>query len=75
MVSTRNTIEIAELLDDGFSLEDASQLLIYPLFPNDGNDSERVFVKQLIQKFVQAESKKQLFDITELDDELDVNID
>ena len=75
MVSTRNTIEIAELLDDGFSLEDASQLLIYPLFPNDGNDSERVFIKQLIQKFVQAESKKQLFDITELDDELDVNID
>ena len=75
MVSTRNTIEIAELLDDGFSLEDASQLLIYPLFPNDGNDSERVFVKQLIQKFVQAENKKQLFDITELDDELDVNVD
>ena len=75
MVSTRNTIEIAELLVDGFSLEDAAQLLIYPLFPNDGNDSERVFVKQLIQKFVQAESKKQLFDITELDDELDVNID
>ena len=68
MVSTRNTIEIAELLDDGFSLEDASQLLIYPLFPNDGNDSERVFVKQLVQKFVQAESKKQLFDLTDLED-------
>ena len=68
MVSTRNTIEIAELLDDGFSLEDASQLLIYPLFPNDGNDSERVFIKQLIQKFVQAESKKELFDITDLED-------
>ena len=74
MVSTRNTIEIAELLDDGFNLEDASQLLIYPLFPNDGNDSERVFVKQLVQKYVQAESKKQLFDVTELDDELDVNV-
>ena len=68
MVSTRNTIEIAELLDDGFSLEDASQLLIYPLFPNDGNDSERVFVKQLIQKFVQAKSKKELFDLTDLED-------
>ena len=49
--------------------------MIYPLYPNDGNDSERVFVKQLIQKFVQAENKKQLFDITELDDELNVNID
>ena len=66
MVSTRNTIEIAELLDDGFSLEDASQLLIYPLFPNDGNDSERVFVKQLIQKFVGETSDKDLFDINEL---------
>ena len=68
MVSTRNTIEIAELLDDGFSLEDASQLLIYPLFPNDGNDSERVFVKQLIQKYVGGKSKKELFDITDLED-------
>ncbi len=66
MVSTRNTIEIAELLDDGFNLEDASQLLIYPLFPNDGNDSERVFVKQLIQKYVGETSKKDLFDINEL---------
>jgi nitric oxide reductase NorQ protein len=66
MVSTRNTIEIAELLDDGFSLEDASQLLIYPLFPNDGNDSERVFVKQLIQKYVGTTSNKDLFDINEL---------
>ena len=66
MVSTRNTIEIAELLDDGFTLEDASQLLIYPLFPNDGNDSERVFVKQLIQKYVGETSDKDLFDINEL---------
>ena len=66
MVSTRNTIEIAELLDDGFTLEDASQLLIYPLFPNDGNDSERVFVKQLIQKYVGETSDKDLFDIDEI---------
>ena len=67
MVSTRNTIEIAELLVDGFSLEDAAQLLIYPLFPNDGNDSERVFIKQLIQKYVGEHSDKELFDISELD--------
>jgi len=62
MVSTRNTIEIAELIMDGFSIHDAAELLIYPLFPNDGNDSERVFVKQLIQKYVGNKSKKQLFD-------------
>ena len=67
MVSTRNTIEIAELLVDGFSLEDAAQLLIYPLFPNDGNDSERVFFKQLIQKYIGEHSNKALFDISELD--------
>ena len=67
MVSTRNTIEIAELLVDGFSLEDAAKLLIYPLFPNDGNDSERVFVKQLIQKYVGDKSDKDLFDVNELE--------
>ena len=67
MVSTRNTIEIAELLNDRFSLEDAAQLLIYTLFPNDGNDSERVFVKQLIQKYVGETSDKDLFDINEFE--------
>ena len=66
IVSTRNTIEIAELLIDGFSIHEAAQLLIYPLYPNDGNDSERVFIKQLIQKYVGSKSKKQLFDIDEL---------
>ena len=68
IVSTRNTIEIAELIIDGFSIQDAAELLIYPLYPNDGNDSERVFVKQLIQKYVGGKSKKQLFDITDLED-------
>jgi hypothetical protein len=67
MISTRNTIEIAELIMDGFSILEAAELLIYPLYPNDGNDSERVFVKQLLQKYVGKESKKQLFDITDLE--------
>ena len=52
MVSTRNTLEIAELILDDFTISEAADLLIYPLYPNDGNDSERVFVKQLIQKYV-----------------------
>ena len=47
MISTRNTIEIAELIMDGFSIHDAAQLLIYPLYPNDGNDSE-IYVRQYI---------------------------
>ena len=52
MVSTRNTLEIAELILDDFTISEAADLLIYPLYPNDGNDIERVFVKQLIQKYV-----------------------
>ena len=68
MVSTRNTIEIASLLDEGFSIDNAAELLIYPLFPNDGNDSERVFIKQLIQKYIGKSSKDELFDLTELED-------
>ena len=68
MISTRNTIEIAELIMDGFSIQDAAQLLIYPLYPNDGNDSERVFIKQLIQKYCGSKSNKQLFDINELEE-------
>ena len=68
MVSTRNTLEIAELILDDFTISEAADLLIYPLYPNDGNDSERVFVKQLIQKYVGSKSKKQLFDLTDLED-------
>ena len=68
MISTRNTIEIAELIMDGFSIQDAAELLIYPLYTNEGNDSERVFIKQLIQKYVGAKNKKQLFDPNELEE-------
>lgn len=66
IISTRNTLEIAELLDDGFTLEDSAELLIYPLFPNDSVDSERVFVKQLIQKHIGLKGKNQLYDINEI---------
>jgi hypothetical protein len=66
MVSTRNTIEIAELLCDGFTLNEAAELLIFPLFPDDGIDSERVFIKQLLQKYIGDKGKKQLFNINEL---------
>ena len=60
--------QLASLLDEGFSLDAAAELLIYPLFPNDGNDSERVFTKQLIQKYIGKSSKDELFDLTELED-------
>ena len=52
-VSTRTSVEIAGLLFDGFSLPEASEITIYPQYSNDGGlDSDRTFVKQLVQKFI-----------------------
>ena len=60
MVSTRNTIEIAELLDDGFTIEEAAEVLIYPLFSDEGgNDSERIYIRQIVQKYLPSKSKTQ----------------
>ncbi len=52
-VSTRTSVEISGLLFDGFSLPEASEITIYPQYSNDGGlDSERTYVKQLVQKFI-----------------------
>ena len=52
MVSTRNSVEMASLLYDGFSLEEAAEVCIYPQFDAAGGlDSERTFVRQLVQKW------------------------
>lgn len=51
IVSTRMTIEMAELLYDGFNLLEASDVTILPVFSDQGGiTSERHFVKQIIQK-------------------------
>ena len=43
---------------DGFTFEEAAKIVVYPLFPDDGDvDSERVFVKQLLQKYSVDDSK------------------
>ena len=51
-ISTRNSVEMASLIYDGFSLEEAAEVCIYPQYDNAGGiDSERTFVKQLVQKW------------------------
>jgi hypothetical protein len=53
MVSTRASVEMAGLIYDGFSLFEAAEISIFPFFSNDGGvDSERTYVKQLVQKYV-----------------------
>lgn len=52
-LSTRDTVEMAELLTDGFSLLEIAENVIYPNFEQEGGaDSERTYIKQLVQKYV-----------------------
>jgi MoxR-like ATPase len=52
-ISTRSIVEMAGLINDGFSLTECAEVSIYPLYSQDGGlQSERTFVKQLVQKFV-----------------------
>jgi hypothetical protein len=52
-LSTRTAVEIGSLLYDGFSLGEAAEITIYPLFDQSGGaQSERVYMKQYIQKFL-----------------------
>ena len=61
-VSTRTSVEMAGLVYDGFGLDEASEVSIYPQFADDGGvDSERTFVKQLVQKYMNDGSDENLF--------------
>jgi MoxR-like ATPase len=52
-ISSRITVEMAGLLNDGFSLAETAEACIYPFFSNaGGNDSERTYMKQLVQKYL-----------------------
>ena len=71
-VSTRTSVEIAGLLYDGFSLEESAEVCIYPQYSADGGaDSERTFVKQLVQKYVGEEGDGNLFNDVEDEDSSD----
>ena len=61
MISTRMSVEIAGLLSDGFGLDEASEIAVYPFFDADGGlDSERTYIKQLVQKYL-GSSDEELF--------------
>ena len=61
IISTRVNVEAAGLIYDGFTLMEAAEIAILPYFSNDGGlDSERVFVKQLVQKYIKT-NDDQLF--------------
>jgi len=66
-ISTRTTVELCGLLFDGFTLEEAAEVSIYPQYDNTGGvDSERTFVKQIVQKFCDDGSSDDLFNEDEM---------
>lgn len=51
-ISTRSTLELAGLMYDGFKLTEAAEVAVLPFFDAEGGaESERTFIKQLIQKY------------------------
>ena len=67
-ISTRTSVEIAGLLYDGFGLDEAAEVTVYPQFSDDGGlESERTYVKQLVQKYVSDGSSDDLFNEEEIE--------
>ena len=73
MVSTRASVEMAGLIYDGFDLFEAAEISIFPFFSQDGGvDSERTYIKQLVQKYVKDESNEPLFTEVESEDKEEI---
>ena len=68
-ISTRLSVEIAGLLEDGFTLQEAAEACIYPFFDADGGvDSERTYIKQLVQKYI-GTAEEDIFNTEEAETE------
>jgi nitric oxide reductase NorQ protein len=69
-ISTRSSVEMASLIYDGFTLSESAEVTIYPLFDNAGGiDSERTFIKQIVQKYCpQGEVDEDLFNAEDVED-------
>lgn len=65
IISTRMSVEMAGLINDGFTLAEAAEVCIYPFFSDAGGaDSERTYIKQYVQKYLPSEfdDKDNLFE-------------
>ena len=66
-ISTRTSVEMAGLVNDGFALEESANVCVYPQYDATGGvDSERTFVKQIVQKFIDDGSSDELFSEDEI---------
>jgi len=70
-ISTRSSVEMVSLIYDGFTLAEAAEVTVYPLFDNAGGiDSERTFIKQVVQKYIpQDTNDEDLFNTEDVEGE------
>jgi len=62
ILSTRTLIEAAEMSIDGFNIDEIAELIFYPQYSDEGGtDSERIYIRQLVQKYIQQGDKENLF--------------
>jgi MoxR-like ATPase len=63
-ISTRGSVEMAGLIFDGFTMLEAAEVIVYPNYDATGGlDSERTFMKQIVQKYADDGSSDDLFNI------------
>lgn len=59
LIPTGAVVEMAQLVEDGFNLEEISEMTIYPDFPDDnGADSERTYIKQIVEGYIPKKDAK-----------------
>ena len=63
IIPPANMVEMAELVMDGFNLEEISEAAIYPEYPDEGGaEAERAYVKQIVQKYFPKNVKSPIND-------------
>jgi len=65
-VSTRAGLAACEMIATGFDLQEAAEFNMLPFYEDEGDESERTFLNQLLQKYIQVDSD--VFDDKEAED-------
>jgi MoxR-like ATPase len=62
-ISSASFVEAAELIMDGFSIEEIGEIAIYTEYPDDGGGvGERAFIKSILQKYISKDVKSPIND-------------
>lgn len=62
IISAANIVEMFHLVESGFSLSEIAEAAIYPEYPEEDADSERSFVKSILQKYFPKDVKSPIND-------------